>query len=204
VLSSELKLWDVSAGKALLSRAGHFRSLAFSGDGSRLAVSAGQGEAKVYDAVTGAEVLTLAGKSRPGSLALNRDGTLLAGASRTLPPARGTGPEVNVWEVRTGNLRFRLKGHTDPVTEVTFTPDGKRIVSASLPFLVGRGEIKLWDAASGAELLALKPTKPPSPARWLSVSPDGARLFVEQDFLRGASNAEVFDATPRPEAPGPG
>ncbi|HLJ95396.1 MAG TPA: protein kinase [Gemmataceae bacterium] len=58
-----------------------------------------------------------------------------------------------------------LKGHTDVVDSVAYSPDGKRLASAS------RGEVKVWDAQTGQELLNL-------PGRGWGVvfSPDGKRL----------------------------
>ncbi|PYR72776.1 MAG: hypothetical protein DMF86_22525 [Acidobacteria bacterium] len=44
----------------------------------------------------------------------------------------------------------RLGGHASPVTSARFTPDGARVVSASLGRL-----IRVWDVASGTELFAL-------------------------------------------------
>ena len=44
-----------------------------------------------------------------------------------------------------------LKGHTDPVTSVAFSPDGKRIVSGS-----DDKTVKVWDAHTGQEIRTLK------------------------------------------------
>ena len=38
---------------------------------------------------------------------------------------------VKVWERRTGQETLTLKGHTDHVTGVAFSPDGHRLASAS-------------------------------------------------------------------------
>ena len=42
-----------------------------------------------------------------------------------------------------GGRATALKGHTDPVNNVVFTPDGKTLISQSYK------DIKLWDTASG-------------------------------------------------------
>jgi WD40 repeat protein len=51
--------------------------------------------------------------------------------------------------------RVTLKGHTEPVWSVAFSPDGKTLASGDgTEFRAG--EIKLWDAASGQERASLK------------------------------------------------
>jgi WD40 repeat protein len=48
-------------------------------------------------------------------------------------------------------LRGTLKGHTESVQSVAFSPDGKTLASAS-----GDRSIKLWDVATGKEQATLK------------------------------------------------
>lgn len=60
-------------------------------------------------------------------------------------------------------------GHTVEVNAVAFTPDGKRVTSAS-----GDGKIKIWDATTGRELRTLEGHAGPVTA--LAVSPDGCRI----------------------------
>ena len=47
---------------------------------------------------------------------------------------------LKVWDAQTGQETFTLKGHSDIVSSVSFSPDGKRIVSGSYDKTV-----KVWD-----------------------------------------------------------
>ena len=77
-----------------------------------------------------------------------------------------------------------LKGHTDQVTSVAFSPDGKRIVSGSED-----QTLKVWDATSGQETLTLNGHS----GRVMSVafSPDGKRIVS----AGGDQTLKVWDAT---------
>ncbi|KAI2868054.1 hypothetical protein CBS11852_11391 [Aspergillus niger] len=66
----------------------------------------------------------------------------------------------------TGKLQQTLKGHSDPVTAVAFSPDGQTVVSGS-----GDSTIKLWNAATGELQQTLKGHSDPVWA--VAFSPDG-------------------------------
>jgi len=48
--------------------------------------------------------------------------------------------DVRIWDVSTGQLVKRLRGHRDGVCSVAFTPDGKGLVSGS-----SDNTLKFWD-----------------------------------------------------------
>ncbi len=50
---------------------------------------------------------------------------------------------VRIWDVQTGQLVERLRGHRDSVYSVAFTPDSKGVVSRSLD-----KTLKFWDVSA--------------------------------------------------------
>jgi WD40 repeat protein len=74
---------------------------------------------------------------------------------------------------------------------VSFSPDGKRIVSGSGAFDDrGSGEIKVWDAQTGQETLTLKGHA--DDVNSVSFSPDGNRIVSGSDD----KTVKVWDARP--------
>ncbi len=160
----ELRVWDATSGEVLLTLKGHtsaVMSVAFSGDGKRLA-SAGDQTVKVWDATSGEELLTLKGHtSTVMGVAFSADGTRLASASLD--------QTVKVWDATSGQETLTLKGHTDGVESLAFSADGERLASASRDKTV-----KVWDAASGVELLTLHGHT--GAVKAVAFSSDGKRL----------------------------
>jgi WD40 repeat protein/serine/threonine protein kinase len=186
-----VKLWDLSTGQEVRSFPGHSQpvhSLAFSLDG-RLLASASKGydekdrqqlpgEIKVWDALTGEELLTFGSQSSPiYALAFGPDSRRLASASFD-----GT---AKVWDTSTGQKIFTLHGHTDFVFGVVFSSDGQRLATASKD-----GTVKIWDSSTGQEILTLLG---PAVMYDVSFSPDARRLAGA-----GFDNTvTVWDASPR-------
>jgi WD40 repeat protein/tRNA A-37 threonylcarbamoyl transferase component Bud32 len=193
----EVKVWDLATAKEVLTLSGltgNLLRVAFSPDGKRLACSSSHDKmVKLWDVATGREELTLAGHA--GSLvalAFSPDGTSLASAGGILDPS-GTTPvsgELRVWDLATGKERLALRGHTDTILGVAFSPDGQRLGSA------GRdGTVRLWDAALGQQTLTL--TGHTGPATSLVFSPDGRWLAAGS--LDGT--ARVWGAAPSDGGP---
>ena len=91
---------------------------------------------------------------------------------------------VRVWDAnRPGKCLLTLKGHTGAVNSVSFSPDGKRIVS------VTNEEIKVWDAKSGQCLVTIKGV-----ICVVSFSPDSKRL-VSGSYVYLDRNVRVWDVS---------
>jgi WD40 repeat protein/transcriptional regulator with XRE-family HTH domain len=142
-----IKVWDAKNGQEIMTIAGHVGALwgiAFSPDGNRLASASMDGTARVWDVSPAGshERLTITGE-RFWDVSFNPD------ESRILTSGFSSG-EVQMLEAETGRVLFALTGHTGPVYNTAFSPDGKLIATGSADYTA-----KIWDAFTGKELFTL-------------------------------------------------
>lgn len=109
-------------------------------EGHILASSA-SGEIKLWDAVTGDELRTLAGHMRDVvSMSFSPDGAVLASASRD--------HTVRFWDVVTGEELAILEGHNGELVNVAFSPDGTLLGSGSVDTTLRIWAVEMSETAS--------------------------------------------------------
>ena len=146
-MDKTVRLWDADTGREVArfdDQSHEVQAVAFSRDGKLLA-SGDQSQTMIRDIATGRILHTLKG---PGvfALAFSRDGKRLAGG----------GVGAGIWDVTTGQELCHFNGHTSNVRCVSFSGDGKRVVTATYGGSNTRGELKVWDAATGHETMTLR------------------------------------------------
>jgi WD40 repeat protein/DNA-binding SARP family transcriptional activator len=166
-----VRLWDAASHRSVgnpVQLPGEVYSLAFSGDGQRLAAAVFKGEPQpdgwvvIWEVTTGRRLGNVAtGPTWPLSVDFSPDQT-------TIAAGMGNG-EIHRWQIDS------LRPHGTPIaTEakdtgvlVRFTPDGKTLVAAINDKLV------LYDVSTGARVAELADHTDNITA--LSISPDGSR-----------------------------
>jgi WD40 repeat protein len=159
-LDKTVKIWDIAANTEVRTISGFAKdvsALAYTRDGHKLAIAASD-TISIRDTATGEETLTLRGYSlHIIDMAFSDDGARLATAAGTdIHSDRVKGGGVRLWDLTTGQEVLNLAGPTDIVTHVAFSPDGRRLVSASTVgggvFQVfantGTSELAIWDAST--------------------------------------------------------
>ena len=187
-LESEVNVWNITDRRPLVSwKQGSLglQGFRFSPDGSQIRglVRAGwgryqqQGEWQDLAAATGLQIKARQGpRGLFGRLAVSADGnrvvTTDGAAEPNDTPERASDDKqyaLRIWDAAGKELR-RLEGHTDLVTCVAFSPDGKQIVSAGRDHVVN-----VWDSGTGLLLLSLPGTAGPRHVPGLSSRRHGLR-----------------------------
>ncbi|REJ75969.1 MAG: hypothetical protein DWQ47_10080 [Acidobacteria bacterium] len=197
----------------LVVQTGHPRRInqaVYSPDGRLIATAGDEGVVVIWDSGTGRALRYLTGHNGSAyRLSFSGDGNDLAVGAGLVEEAKGQGsavlqteqPErfdIRVWNVRTGELKRELKGHTAPIVSLFHLPKVRdQIVSASLD-----GTVRVWGqenkvlfSSNSVEIGEVENEFIPGvEADTLSVvsaalSPDGSALAIR---LRGEKGIRVL------------
>ena len=168
--------WHVPDGVIARLGKGWILDIAYSADGTQLAVGSSIG-VWVYNALTGDEIDFLTEHtSEVRSVAFNPDGSTLVSGSQ--------GSTIHLWDATTRQHQHTLTEHTSAVNSVAFNPDGSTLASGSQG-----GIIRLWDADTGQHLKGLTTQDvfgKVEIVNSIAFSPDGSTLAsAVKSFLSG-------------------
>ena len=159
--------------RTLADHTGSVYTTDYSPDGTRILSASHDGTLKIWDAATGAEVATLGGHADwVDAAAWSPDGTRIVSVSSQALRIRDTATGAELSTLSSDSMWL--------AKAVAWSPDGTRIVAGSACQAVygsvsdDLAPVTIWDAAGGAELLALRGHT--SNVQAVAWSPDGTRI----------------------------
>jgi len=174
---SAICLWDLEKGKCLRTMKGHtgyIHSVSVTPDG-RLGLSGSSDKTlRLWNLENGQCIRTMEGHTSSvtslsltpaGGLGLSGSGeeSLTVGFEKVYLSKDNT---LRLWDLKTAECLSTMEGHTDKVTSVCLTPDGRLGMSGSYDKTV-----RLWDLATGNCLYVMKGHK--YLVTSVSITPDG-------------------------------
>ncbi|KAH7345379.1 hypothetical protein B0J17DRAFT_712969 [Rhizoctonia solani] len=84
----------------------------------------------------------------PRSMSFSPDGSMIASSHNSRIAPHATNYSVYFWDTKTGDpVGGVLVGHTDEITSIGFSPDGKRVATSSRDWTV-----RIWDVKTGSSI----------------------------------------------------
>jgi WD40 repeat protein/serine/threonine protein kinase len=169
-LDRTVRIWDLTTDKILHSLKGHVEpvtSLGFTVDGKQLTSVCFEGTLMTWQTDTG-QLL----RSRPKHLGplLSTDFKAVFRPDGQQIASTPDDETVKVWDVTTGQEQWKMAARlgSPPPLALAYSADGRQVAAAAT------GNIKVWDAATGAELNRLP--GPHHMVHFLAFRPDGRQL----------------------------
>ena len=142
-IGSDYQTWHLPEGAIARLGKGRIEEVAFSPDGSLLAVASSIG-IWFYDAATSRELALLFGHTgEVWSVTFSPDGSTLASVAND--------NTIKLWDVATRQNIATLEGHRTGGHSVSFSPDGSTLASGANDYTV-----KLWDVATRQNIATLE------------------------------------------------
>ncbi len=165
------QVWDTATGEAvgerhqnLLPGQGSPGMSGLSADGKLAAMNyTVTGDTEVWDVDTGRVRFTLKDLHDLFMVRFSPDSTRLL-VNEAYPSNK-----VKLWDTRTGEPAGVIKGHTNNINDLAFSPDGTRVATASRDKTA-----RVWDAATGRHIATLRGHT--SEVYSVAFSPDGTQL----------------------------
>jgi eukaryotic-like serine/threonine-protein kinase len=151
-----VQVWSATIGQTSLTYSGHSASVyavSWSPDSKQIASGGADGTVQVWDTATGRTLFTYRGHSGAVNSVAWQKGPLLPAGIEAHIASGGADATVQVWsfgmvgdtkDLQAMALQGELliyRGHSGPVTSVTWAPDGQRIASGSED-----GTVQVWQA----------------------------------------------------------
>jgi WD40 repeat protein len=171
----EVKLWDAATLTPLFlplkGAADQVVRADLSPDGKALAAGCRDQTVRVWNLETGDQIATLEGHMGPiNQVCFSPDGKHLASRTWTSNPFDSC--EIKIWDLETRKANVSIdKLRAVESQALAFSPDGTRLAAGA-----GLNLLKVWDTASGRELLVERLQR--SSVASLAISPNGERLAV--------------------------
>ncbi|MBT0769893.1 WD40 repeat domain-containing protein [Kineosporia sp. J2-2] len=183
-----VRIWDARSGRVVRVITGHtdsVRDVTWSPDGKLIATGGWDATARVWDAATGRQLREMGATADEKNVrALAVAGVAFSPDGKTLATADNVRNTGRLWDVATGKLLHTLKGHTDYVTDVSYSRDGTTVVTVSAD-----NSARIWSAGTG-RLLHTVPGEDNEISQFVRHSPDG-KTFATAGF---SGSARVWDA----------
>lgn len=156
--------------------------IVYSPDGQLLACG-GRGDVRVFGVASGTlqYVLPVAETSRFIAITFSPDGKFLL----TAPEDPASAAPISIWEAETGKPAGALEGHTAGLYDLSFSPDGKTLVSGG-----HYGFMRLWDFAARRKIRDI-----PSESRWTRsavFSKEGTIAFGQDKVFLADQNGKLL------------
>ena len=136
------RIWDAETGRRLHILKDHqdwVEDAAFSSDGRWVVTGCYDDFTRVWNTETGELIRKIKLSSSSIAFGLNNR-RVVSGCSFFNERGFLSSNSVCVWDFDSGEIIHTFKGHTNMVSSVTFSPDGKKIISASYD-----NSVRVWD-----------------------------------------------------------